>query len=244
MIQQGKRVETATNFPKSVFSAQRTIHTPLIRSAKVQLNTRLKMKGITLLESLARNTIPLCFFDPQYRGILDKMRYGNEGVSRGKERSTLPQMNSKTIEQFIQEIGRVLIPSGHLFLWIDKFHLCEGYQKWLPATLETVDLIVWHKDKIGMGYRTRRSSEYLVVLQKIPKRAKGVWKIHTIPDVWTERIDIRDHTHRKPTKLQSTLIEAVSNCGDVVLDPAAGSFSVWESAQAVGRNFIGCDILG
>jgi site-specific DNA-methyltransferase (adenine-specific) len=50
-----------------------------------------------------------------------------------------------------------------------------------------VDLIVWDKDRIGMGYRSRRVSEYCVIFQKQPKRAKGVWKIHNISDVWREK---------------------------------------------------------
>jgi len=38
------------------------------------------------------------------------------------------------------------------------------------------------------------------------------------------------------------LIAAVTNEGDVVLDPAAGSFSVMESAIETNRLFLGCDL--
>lgn len=35
----------------------------------------------------------------------------------------------------------MLIPSGHLFLWVDKFHLCTGVLDWFKNTdLELVDL--------------------------------------------------------------------------------------------------------
>jgi site-specific DNA-methyltransferase (adenine-specific) len=97
-----------------------------------------------------------------------------------------------------------------------------------------------------MGYRTRRFSEHLIIFQKPPKRAKGVWRIHDIPDVWTEKImnGERNHTHAKPINLQKRLIEAVTNKGDIVVDPAAGGYSVMKSALAVGRHFLGCDILG
>ena len=44
--------------------------------------------------------------------------------------------------------------------------------------------------------------------------------------------------------LQGKLIAAVSNPGDVVIDPAAGSFSVLEACQQQGRRFLGCDIEG
>jgi site-specific DNA-methyltransferase (adenine-specific) len=89
------------------------------------------------------------------------------------------------------------MPSGHLLLWTDKFHLCTGITPWLTSTeLNTVDLIVWNKGRIGMGYRTRRTSEYCLVLQKAPLRAKGVWLVHDIPDVWDEKLQTK-FTHGK-----------------------------------------------
>lgn len=170
------------------------------------------------------------------------MSYGNEG----QKRAELPQMSEKVIAEFIQEINKILIPSGHLFLWMDKFHLCQGFSAWLDGTaLDIVDLINWNKVKMGMGYRTRRVGEYLVVLQKLPKRAKGVWKIHNIPDIWEEKIvNNGKHAHQKPINLQSKLIAAVSNEGDIIVDPAAGSFSVMTATINKRRNFLGYDING
>ena len=86
------------------------------------INTKLTIDGLELLQSLGDCSIDLCFFDPQYRGVLDKMRYGNEG-ERQKGRSVLVQMSESTIIYFIQEISRVLKPSRYLMLWIDNFHL-------------------------------------------------------------------------------------------------------------------------
>ena len=206
------------------------------------LNQRNKHDGLDLLTALEPRSIPLCIFDPQYRGILDKMRYGNEGATRGRKRAQLLQMSECTIVQFIQGISDALIPSGHLFLWVDKFHLCTGIREWLESNgLEIVDLVTWNKKRMGMGYRTRRQSEYLVIAQKLPKRAKGVWQRHDIPDVWDEKAD-GNHTHAKPINLQAALIEAVTDPGDVVLDPAAGSYSVLTAASKIGRQFLGCDI--
>ena len=231
---------------KSVFSAQRTVAAPaLCLPAAIQPNARLKMEGRHFLNLLPADAIPAAFFDPQYRGILDRLAYGNEGKSRGKRRSALQQMSEAAIIEFIHALDRVLMPSGHLFLWLDKFHLCQGFQAWLgDSRLEIVDLVVWNKDRLGMGYRTRRVSEYCVVLQKRPKRAKGVWKVHNIPDVWTEKRAAGNHPHSKPLALQTRLIEAVSSAGDYVIDPAAGSFSVMQAALEAGRHFIGCDIEG
>ena len=234
--------------PNNVFSDMRDIEQPNFNlPEKLKLDTRLKMDGLKLLKMLDDKSIPLVFFDPQYRSILEKQKYGNEGVNRGKKRTELPQMTNAIIKKFIAEIERVLIPSGHLMIWVDKFIVCNGIQLFLEGSgLQLVDMITWNKGRMGMGYRTRRFSEYLVVLQKLPVRAKGVWRIHDIPDVWDEKIENgdRNHTHAKPVKLQERLIKAVSNTGDVIVDPSAGGFSVMRSANNVDRHFLGCDILG
>lgn len=232
---------------KTVYSSQRTIVSPRIDlTSELALNARLKMEGLSFLSKIPSNSIPVVFFDPQYRGVLDKLKFGNEGKSRGKERSHLPQMSDQIIKEFVGQIDRTLIPSGHLFLWIDKFHLCQGISEWLVNTdLEIVDMITWNKQRMGMGYRSRRCSEYLTVLQTYPRKAKGIWKVHNIRDVWDEQIcSKKSHTHQKPVSLQQELIRAVSNEGDVIVDPAAGSFSVMESAHKANRNFLGCDING
>jgi site-specific DNA-methyltransferase (adenine-specific) len=205
------------------------------------LNERNQADGLELLRALEPDSFSLCIFDPQYRGVLEKQRYGNEG-SRQKERSVLPQMQEAQIISFIKAIDKILMPSGHLLLWMDKFHLCTGIGHWLAGTdLKTVDLVVWNKQRMGMGYRTRRMSEYCLVVQKAPLRAKGVWLVHDIPDVMEERLQSK-FTHAKPVHLQARLIEALTNPGDVVIDPAAGSYSVLEACRRTDRQFLGCDL--
>ena len=61
--------------------------------------------------------------------------------------------------------------------------------------------------KMGMGYRSRRYAEILMVLQKDPRKAKGVWKIHNIPDIWEEKVKRINGVHPKPVGLQGELIE-------------------------------------
>ena len=244
-VVQSRKPKTVS--PKcNVFGATRCVTTSKPKLPRgLKLNARLKMDGLTFLRKLPADKIPVAFFDPQYRGVLDKMNYGNEGKSRGKQRCALAQMDSTTITKFIREIDRALTPSGHLFLWMDKFHLCTGFTEWLESTqLDVVDMVTWHKGRIGMGYRTRRASEHLIVLQKQPRRAKGVWKIHNIPDVWKEQTTRNEHTHQKPIELQGALLAAVSNVGDIVIDPAAGGFSVREACRRYERNFLGCDLNG
>jgi len=199
-----------------------------------------------MLKLLPDKSIPLVFFDPQYRSVMDKQNYGNEGKSRGKKRVELPQMTNNQIKKFLFQIERILIPSGHLMMWIDKFILVSGVHSILEGCgLQLVDMITWNKERMGMGYRSRRFSEHLLVLQKPPVRAKGIWVIHNIPDVWNEKIENGDknHTHTKPVELQTRLIKAVSDKGDIIVDPSAGGYSVLKACQKADRNFLGCDIL-
>ena len=226
----------------SVFGHTRDLEQPKVSlPRRFVANARNQADGLELLRALRPDSFPLCVFDPQYRGVLDKQKYGNEG-SRQKKRSILPQMHEAQIIAFIGEIDKALMPSGHLLLWTDKFHLCTGVTHWFEGTdLKTVDLIVWNKKRMGMGYRTRRTSEYCLVLQKAPLRAKGVWLAHDIPDVWDERPPSR-LAHAKPIGLQARLIEALTNPGDTVIDPAAGSYSVLAACRRADREFLGCDI--
>lgn len=231
---------------KGVFSNVRIIKMPEFKvPLKLKLNTRLKMDGHDLLLKLSNDTIPVVIFDPQFRGVYDKLKYGNEETSRNNIRVSLPQMTEKTIIEFTKEISRVLIPSGHLFMWVDKFHLCSDFKNWIIDTnLNLVDMVTWDKGRIGLGYRTRHKTEFCLIFQKLPKRAKGVWTKRNIPDIWQEKIVNKTHPHNKPINLQGELIEAVTDPGDIVVDPSAGSFSVLEACKIRGRNFLGCDLGG
>lgn len=214
----------------------------LRNESRYRLNFKNLADGLDLLKDINDGSVSVAFFDPQYRGVLDKLKYGNEGQARGRARCGLQQMDEDTINRFINGIDRVLKASGHLFLWVDKFHLCQGVLSWLEGTeLNLVDMVVWDKGKIGMGYRTRRRSEYLIVLQKSPVKAKACWTDHTIPDVWEEKVT-KTHPHSKPIELQRRLIAATTKDGDTVLDPADGSYSVFEACRLAGRDFIGGDI--
>lgn len=233
-----------------------------LRSGKKKMNNNfteenknkfLKMDGLNLLSSLAPFSVDACFFDPQYRAVLEKMKYGNEGA-RQKDRVKLNQMDDHVIQSFLNKIVEVLKPSAYLFIWVDKFILCEGIHKtWIQRinasytgeAINLVDLITWNKGIPGNGYRSRRYAEYLLVLQKTPKMIK-TWTDRGIPDVITEKIPLPrtegKHPHRKPIELTTRLIKCIVPDGGIVLDPCAGSFSTFEACKLDGVDFIGSDL--
>ena len=54
---------------------------------QIHINRKNKIDGLKLLKSIQDTSIATTFFDPQYRGVLDKLKYGNEGynISGGKQ---------------------------------------------------------------------------------------------------------------------------------------------------------------
>jgi site-specific DNA-methyltransferase (adenine-specific) len=154
----------------------------------------------------------------------------------------LPAMTSEYIDACCREVARALMPSGYLMLWQNAFGLVQGHHLRIADVLSCVDLIAWDNQAMGMGYRARRRGDYLVILQKQPIKAKATWRDHGIPDRWVEKIDRKLHPHIKPIELTKRLIGAVTEPGDLVVDPAAGSFMVMHAAHQLGREFVGCDL--
>ena len=146
----------------------------------------LREDALTLLCSLPNCCTPLVFFDPQHRDVLDKLRFGNEGA-RQKERYKLPPMTGDYIDACCREAMRLLIPSGYLMLWADTFNLCEAHHLRIANVCKVVDLIAWDNRRMGMGKRTRRQGDYLLIIQK-PPITPSTWRDHGIPNRWPEKM--------------------------------------------------------
>src|SRR5262249_52896886 len=119
---------------------------------------------------------------------------------------------------------------------------CEAHHQRVADCLQSVDLIAWDNLRMGMGYRTRRRGDNLLVLQRPPVTAKN-WRDRSISSRWVEKVNRKIHPHVKPIGLIERLIGAVTLPGDLVIDPAAGSFGVLHAALRRGREFIGCDAV-
>lgn len=211
----------------------------------IERNCRQQIDAVELLSRIPNEIAALFIADPQYRAVLDKMDYGNEGKKQ-IGRAALKSMDDSTIAFLIEEAARVLLPSGHCLIWMDKFSIASGHwRRWIRRTpqLGIVDLICWNKLRPGMGRRARCMTEYLVILQKAPQRAKDIWTDHSIGDAWSESSDRRIHTHAKPYVLTERLIRAMTKRGDLVIDPCAGGYGVLTACQASGREFIGGDLI-
>lgn len=210
-----------------------------------QRNARNIGDGADLLASLPASSTSLVVFDPQYRAMLDKLKYGNEG-ERQKGRASLPQMSEETIGIYAREIERILRPRRHVLYWMDKFSFGEGLHKRVLAQapmLKMVDYIVWQKPRPGMGKRTRFTIEVMVIIQKEPTRARGFWSDRGILDGWPEGADYGLHPHAKPIALTTRLVRTLTRTRDLVVDPCAGGYTTLMACRATGREFLGCDLI-
>jgi hypothetical protein len=110
-----------------------------------------------------------------------------------------------------------------------------------PLVLQPVAMVTWDNGGTGMGGRIRTCGAHLVLLQKPPVgvRAKGLfvlWKTKPmIRAVHSETIPFprAAHPHKKPIGLTQEIILAVTEPGDLVLDPCAGSFTTLNAAPSV-----------
>ena len=174
----------------------------------ITMNVAQQGDALELLCSLPDSCAALAFFDPQHRAVLDRLKFGNEGA-RQRGRAGLPAMSEDYIDTACVEIARVLKPGGHLMRWTDTFCLCEGHHLRIAEFVRPVDLIAWDSLRPGMGKRTRRRGDYLLVLQKPPIGARS-WQDHGIPNRWPEKVDRGLHPHAKPVGLIERLIGAVT----------------------------------
>jgi len=131
---------------------------------------------------------------------------------------------------------RVLVPGGHILVFIDWRmypHLSAAIES---ADLRQAGLIVWDKTYFGMGSCFRNQHELILHFTKgvaLPNRRDVANVIACKP--------IRNGVHptEKPTALMETLISVVSPVGGVVLDCFSGSGTTAIACINSGRHYIG-----
>jgi hypothetical protein len=108
---------------------------------------------------------------------------------------------------------------------INTFPVVSGLLLWLSSVI----VFVLHRFTCLLLSARARSVSYL--------------RDHSIPNRWPEKVNRKVHPHIKPINLIGRLIAATTEPGDLVVDPAAGSFAVMHAARQLGRDFIGCDLV-
>lgn len=120
----------------------------------------------------------------------------------------------------------------------------------LDSVLDFVQMVVWDKGPMGMGWHYRRSYETVLVAKKPGGKMRWYDNSHRVENIirfgasGIRKILPRAHHHptQKPVELAAHFIRLHTRPGDLVLDPFCGSGSTGVAALQLARRFIGIDV--
>ena len=137
----------------------------------------------------------------------------------------------------VGQSARILEPNTTA-MFFSGWSECDWVKPLLDGAFETKSLIVWVKNRFGIGYYTRPQHEFIWYCWKgIPAK----------PDiapsnVWNYDIEQAPiHSCQKPVGLLAACIRLALRDG-MVFDPFLGSGTTAVAAKKLGRHFIGCEI--
>lgn len=134
------------------------------------------------------------------------------------------------------EWQRVLRPGGHALCFIDwrmSSHLSAAIES---ADLRPVNVLVWDKTYIQMGRHYRHQHEFILHFTKGTGRAPFRRDVGNV--LQCKPVRGGAHPTEKPTALLETLLSVVTQPGDVVLDPFAGSHATAAAALNTARRVV------
>lgn len=151
---------------------------------------------------------------------------------------------------WVEEIGRVLKPTGTLFAFC-SYNLLGRWHEAFDPVFDTFQIVVWHKTNPPPKLRRAgflNSCELIVCAWN-----KGhTWNFTTQKDMHNfieapicqgnERVKDPRHPTQKPLRVLRRLVELATDPGDLVLDPFMGVGSSGVAALELGRRFVGFEL--
>ena len=228
----------------------------------------LETGGITLHKSdcrhvaktLSDESIDFIFTDPPYgsdqnKGDLNSSLARRGGYEVAPIAGDSPEEADELVKWLFATAHRLLKPGGVIAC------CCHGgggkkqqqYARWtiyLASVLEFTTCIAWDKGPMGLGWKYRRSYEFILIAKKpgapiawhdtsnrienvIRPGQYGIKKMHGSRKL---------HPTEKPRELAEHFIKIHTKPGEVVFDPFAGAGSTLAAAAATGRRAIGCEL--
>lgn len=194
---------------------------------------------LEVMKELPSNSIDLVITDPPYTSPV-AISFGRE-ICRTLSDLSIQATYSKLLAE---EWFRLLKPNGKVLVFCDETYypvLYTAFYSW-----QYRQMLVWDKDRIGLGRGFRRQHELLIYATKETNQELNLWPgvsshksiLRFSPVNITERL----HGAEKPIELIEYLIKATTNEGDLVLDPFFGSGVVGVAAKLNNRHFVGIEM--
>lgn len=203
---------------------------------------------IEVMEALPDASVDAVLTDPPYSsgGRRENSRSIRKSMTRSIEDDEWIRGDAMSTNGFVYLLRlcgiqwrRVLIPGGHALAFIDWRMAAH-----LASALETADLrqhpiLVWGKQRLGMGAVFRNQHEFIVHMSAgnpLAPQRRDVPNVLRFPSVRDG-----DHPTEKPGPLLETLLTVVCPPKGRVLDPFAGSGSSLYAARSLGHKAIGIE---
>jgi site-specific DNA-methyltransferase (adenine-specific) len=207
--------------------------------------------ALTLLPKVPGGSVDLIVTDPPF--AIDfkaqRLNYNRTGSNVLEGYRDIPEAEyGEFTRRWIAEAGRVLVPTGSMYIfsgWNRLRDILEGIDS---AGLTTINHLIW---KYQFGVFTKKkyvtSHYHILFVVKDPKHYTFNKIDHYPEDVWVINREYWKGRKKTPTKLPSELVKKIlcysSNPGDLVLDPFLGSGTVVVVAQQEGRHFLGFEVV-
>jgi site-specific DNA-methyltransferase (adenine-specific) len=203
---------------------------------------------LEVMASLPDRSVTTVLTDPPYSsgGRRENSRSLRKSMNRSTDDDDWIRGDAMSTHGFVyllRQCGvqwrRLLHDGGHVLSFIDW--RMAGH---LAAALESADLrqhpmLVWDKDRLGMGAIFRNQHEFIVHMTAGTPTAPAR---RDVPNVLRfAPVRDGDHPTEKPDGLLKTLLTVVAQPGSVVLDPFAGSGSALVAARELGHRAIGIE---
>jgi site-specific DNA-methyltransferase (adenine-specific) len=169
--------------------------------------------------------------------VISDPPYGTELITGGYSRTHKTIENDKDLSIValaFKEFPR-LIGNGYAAMFFSPRNMPEFFSSirgvWYGH-------IVWNKKAPGMGQGIRYMHENIAVFQfgDPEQPTNNIFSVINALKVNAE------HPHQKPVAAMKSLIEWLTNPGDIVFDPFMGSGTTGVACMELDRDFIGCEL--
>jgi DNA modification methylase len=202
----------------------------------------------------------MVFTDPPYNVPIDGHVCGSGKIRHREFAMASGEMSEEAFTAFLKTVAENLMKysadgSMH-FLCMDWRHLHELMTACRGSYTEFKNLCVWVKDNGGMGSLYRSQHELVAVfksgtaphvnnveLGRHGRYRTNVWSYPGVNSFGKGRMsDLEAHPTVKPVAMVADAMMDCSRTGDVVLDPFAGSGTIFLAAERAGRRGTGIEI--
>jgi site-specific DNA-methyltransferase (adenine-specific) len=221
------------------------------------------------LRGLATGSVQFIATDPAYESLNKWREMGTTTrLAHSKQSSNdwFPTVPYSYFPDFFQECYRVLDSDRYMNVLCDEETADKIKPMIVDAGFHLRKSAIWHKvGKLehvncprcgtqvterhtpgtpGMGYPFRSSYEFILLAEKGHRRAPDDKKVRNFLEIidvhWIKGTNA--YPTEKPVELLEILIRQLSDEGDLVVDPFAGSGSCGEAAFNLRRDFVGFDV--